>query len=174
MGGEFYLEKSFVNQGSQFVARIQVQLPLSYRLVEKTINSTSEVFETSPISHLPLHGMKILVVDDSPDNQDLFKLILQKSGGEVSIEGDGLDAIARASHNDFDVILMDIQMPRMGGYEATMNLRNQGITIRIVALTAHAMKEEKEKALASGFTGYLSKPVQQDKLIETVAKLRRS
>jgi len=113
---------------------------------------------------------KVLVAEDSQTNQVLINLLLERLGLQVTIAQDGKDAVERALHQHFDMIFMDIQMPNMNGYEATRILREHGVMIPIVALTAHAMKGDDQKCLAAGCDDYLTKPVEHKKLIEVIRK----
>jgi signal transduction histidine kinase/CheY-like chemotaxis protein len=173
LGGRFFLERSTLGRGSEFVAKVSVGVAKN----AKMLDSSAMTFVSQPtvlINHdsNKLSGIKILLVEDSPDNQVLFKLILSKCGAEVEIASDGYEGVNLALTNDFDVVLMDVQMPRMDGHEATQSLRKKGYDRPIIALTAHAMKEEHERALKSGFTDFLSKPIQRDTLIEMVSKFK--
>lgn len=165
MHGSFWLERSELGVGSTFVARVQVGLPENARiLTQEEVQFTSRVrfVEQKPLPNLL--GMKVLVVEDSPDNQKLMEIYLRKFGIEIDIAADGVAAIELASTNFYDVIFMDVQMPRMDGHEATEILRLRGYRRPIIALTAHAMKEERERCLRSGFTDFLSKPIQREAL----------
>ncbi len=116
-----------------------------------------------------LSRLKILLAEDSPDNQFLINMYLCKEGAKVTIVSDGSQAVKLALTGDFDIVLMDIQMPILDGHEATKMLRRAQFTKPIIALTAHAMKEEKEKCIGSGFTDFLTKPIQRDRLISVLA-----
>jgi len=100
----------------------------------------------------------------------LIDLILKKIGLQTELAENGLQAVQKAAAGKFDVILMDIQMPVMNGYEATRQLRKDGLKIPIIALTACAMKGDDEKCFAAGCSDYLTKPVDRKKLINTLAK----
>lgn len=113
---------------------------------------------------------RVLVAEDTLTNQMLIRFLLQKMGLEIKIVEDGVQAVAAAEKGDFDLIFMDMQMPNMNGYEATALLREKGFTLPIIALTAHAMKGDREKCLEAGCTDYLSKPIDQTKLREMVAE----
>ncbi len=119
----------------------------------------------------PLAGLKILVVDDSEDNQFLVRHILQNSGASVILAGNGVEALENTSANYFDIVLMDIQMPFMDGHQAMEALISRGYTRPVIALTAHAMVEERLKTKASGFTGHLTKPLNVGELIATIIDL---
>ncbi len=116
--------------------------------------------------------MRVLVAEDSPDNQLLIKCFLKGTGIELSFVGNGKDAVAKANSEEFDAILMDIQMPEMDGYEATSLLRKSGYSRPIIALSAHTFKDEQTKARLSGFTDFVSKPISRVKLIEALRDLR--
>jgi CheY-like chemotaxis protein len=115
-------------------------------------------------------GGRVLVAEDSPTNQALIELLLKKLGIEVVVVENGRQAVQKAMTEKFDIILMDIQMPVMNGYEATKHLRKEGIKIPIIALTACAMKGDDEECFAAGCSGYLPKPIDRKKLIETLSR----
>ena len=119
-----------------------------------------------------LDSTKILIVDDAKDNRILLQLILKRSGSQTEFAQDGQQAIdavnaAIKSGSPYDLILMDMQMPILDGYHATVALREQGITTPIIAVTAHALEGDREHCLNAGCDEYMSKPVDKTKLIET-------
>ncbi len=103
----------------------------------------------------------ILIVEDSPLNRKLVEAVLRPHGYRLLIAVDGEEAIEMATRERPDLILMDIQLPKVSGYDATKILRSQPETahIPIVALTAHAMADERERVMAAGCDGYITKPI---------------
>jgi len=101
----------------------------------------------------------VLVVEDSPDNQDLIAKYLIKAGATVEVVDNGLMAVQKALTDPYDLILMDVQMPIMDGLTATKKLRSEGYKNPIVNITANAMKEDRDKCIAAGADDYLTKPV---------------
>jgi signal transduction histidine kinase len=113
---------------------------------------------------------KILVAEDNPSNQKLITILLQKMGVEVTIAEDGHKAVEKCSNETYDLILMDMQMPNMNGYDATRELRKKGIKSPIIAVTANAMMGDEQKCLEAGCDGYISKPIDRAKLNEVVGQ----
>jgi two-component system sensor histidine kinase/response regulator len=123
--------------------------------------------------------LRVLLAEDNPVNQRLAKRLLEKRGHLVSIAGSGREAVEALQAGNFDLVLMDIQMPEMDGLEATVAIRKAEISSgkhqHIVALTAHAMKGDQERCLAAGMDDYLTKPIrlqELDAMIEKYMALR--
>ena len=110
----------------------------------------------------------ILLVEDGADNQRLLRMQLSDAGASVTSALNGQIAVDLATAQTFDLILMDMQMPVMDGYAATIEMRRRGLATPIIALTAYAMAEDREKCIASGCSGYLSKPINEETLLNTV------
>jgi signal transduction histidine kinase/CheY-like chemotaxis protein/iron only hydrogenase large subunit-like protein len=122
-----------------------------------------------------LRGRRLLLAEDGPDNQRFISFILTRLGADVTVVENGLAAFetaiaSRDAGNPFDLILMDMQMPVMDGYQAAQKLRAANWPRPIVALTAHAMKEDEQKCLDAGCDGYLTKPIDRRRLMEIVAQ----
>ena len=135
---------------------------------------------SAPVTAVPGNGAaqlagRVLLAEDGADNQRLLSFVLKKAGVEVTLACHGAEAIDRYEQSleqgrPFDVILMDMQMPVMDGYAATAELRRLGCRLPIVALTAHAMKGDREQCLSAGCDDYLTKPVDRTRLLEIVAQ----
>lgn len=121
----------------------------------------------------PAGKRRILIADDRASSRELLRLVLERAGYDVVEAEDGLEALDRARATHLDLILLDLQMPRLDGYGTLAELRRDERfrTLPILALTASAMSGDREKILAAGFTDYLSKPAGPEQLRETVAKL---
>jgi two-component system sensor histidine kinase/response regulator len=120
-------------------------------------------------------GLRILLAEDNAVNQKLATLLLEKRGHDVAVVGNGKLAIEKSAEMDFDVILMDIQMPLLDGLEATRLIREReletGKHIPIIAMTAHAMKGDRERCKEVGMDGYISKPISAADLYATIDEL---
>ncbi|MFA6236746.1 MAG: PAS domain S-box protein [Bacteriovorax sp.] len=165
LGGTITIDKYEKDRGCTFL--------ISFVATEGQISSDksekiSEFF--CPQKSLPLKGMQILFADDCPDNQFLIEHFLSINGASVSLASDGSEAVEKALSGSYDLVLMDIQMPKLDGYQAAEILMNTGYKTPILALTAHAMSEEREKTRAMGFSGHLTKPFNFNELLQTVAE----
>lgn len=174
LGGNYSLEQSELGKGSTFKATVKVQLSKESKIVPQgmffTQLATSKL-ASSFRNQYP--GTRVLIVEDCVDNQDLLKILLDQHGVEFDLARNGNEGVAFALKKDYDLILMDIQMPVMDGHQAVRYLRQASYSKPIVALTAHALKEEAELARLSGFTEYLSKPITREGLVTTLEKYRR-
>jgi PAS domain S-box-containing protein len=116
-----------------------------------------------------LDGVRVLLAEDGASNRKLISLMLERVGAVIESAEDGQAAVALAMKNTYHVILMDMQMPIMDGYTAATMLRRKGLTIPIIALTAHAMRGDEEKCRAAGCSGFVTKPIDMDLLLRTIA-----
>ncbi len=168
LGGEVSVQSTY-GKGSRFTLSVTVQNP--GQLIEPNLNLKTTV--DAPSEPTMLHS-KVLVVDDRRDIRYLAQHFIEKAGGTVLTATNGqeaIDFIASPESPSIDVIVMDMQMPVMDGYEATAELRRRGCRLPIIALTANAMKSDRADCLAAGCTDYTSKPLDQHALIEIIARL---
>jgi CheY-like chemotaxis protein len=171
LGGEITVA-SEPGKGSTFSLTISVGTPESSELTDFPRDKSPQGDFTAK-EPTRLAG-RILLAEDGIDNQRLIGLVLRRAGAEVTVAEDGQTAVecalaAQQAGSPFDVILMDMQMPVMDGYDATRSLRDAGYTGRIVALTAHAMTEDRQRCLDAGCDEYLSKPIDRDRLLAAMA-----
>lgn len=120
-----------------------------------------------------LTGARVLVTEDNSINQQVIRELLERMGAQVEIASSGREALEiLASDSHFDVVLMDVQMPGMGGYEATQRIRDQlkNTTLPVIAVTAHALEAERQKCLAAGMNDHVAKPIEPLELLSTMLK----
>jgi CheY-like chemotaxis protein len=119
------------------------------------------------------HSVSILLAEDNPINQKLGKVLLTKAGYNVDIANNGREAVAlfMLDQKKYDLIFMDINMPELDGLEAAKEIRKNGFKrVPIIALTAAAMKEDKEKCLQAGMNDYITKPIKREIVFKTLKK----
>ena len=167
---------------------IQQNLSTKYSIISKPVKQTELVYEIyrllgkkrlspdnyqfKPVDKNRRSNLKILVAEDNLINKKLIIRLMEKLGHHVTAVENGKEVLAELANNRYDLILMDLQMPEMDGIETTRKIRaaekEKGERIAIIALTAHAMDEDKQKCLSSGMDGYIAKPIKLDNLLETI------
>jgi signal transduction histidine kinase/CheY-like chemotaxis protein/HPt (histidine-containing phosphotransfer) domain-containing protein len=166
MGGDV-TARSTPGHGSTFTVHIDggplAGVPLLTGLTESVLQPAAE----ERPDEIRLAG-RILLAEDGPDNRHLITLLLTTAGAQVAVAENGRIAVDMARAQSFDLILMDMQMPELDGYGAASELRRRGVTLPIVALTAHAMAGDREKCITAGCTDYLTKPIDPELLLKTV------
>ena len=170
MGGTITVE-SMYGIGSQFCVSISTGKLDESQLIEGEAELPEK---TDSIAYHYDHSCtvkgSILIVEDNEDNQQLLSIILCDIGAEITFAKNGQEALDKTRNKTYDLILMDIQMPVMGGIEATKILRQSDYTNPIVALTANAMKSDYDMCIEAGCDGFLTKPINKDKLFKTIYK----
>ena len=183
LGGTITVE-STPGKGSLFRLKVAANAPDGVTMIEHPVEGEApsaggESTHGRGYSIQPIE-CRILLAEDGPDNQQLISFVLRKAGADVTIVENGnqaveaalatIDRAARGSARPFDVILMDMQMPGLDGYEATRTLRRLGYRGPIVALTANAMAGDRKKCIDAGCDDYAAKPIDRHALIETVRR----
>ncbi|MBP8184900.1 MAG: response regulator, partial [Pseudomonas sp.] len=167
LGGDIQL-RSQAGQGSEFNVRLPVEVLSEPALaILRAAAEQLELPSVSPANGLrQLQGQHVLLVDDDVRNIYALMALLDELGLQVTAARDGVEALACYQQARFALILMDMAMPNMDGYTATRLLKQEhGCIIPIIALTAHAMKGDREKCLAAGADDYLAKPVARQELL---------
>ncbi|MHC5063940.1 MAG: ATP-binding protein [Planctomycetota bacterium] len=174
LGGDIFIEGR-LSEGCCFTVSVQVELPEEVEWVGPGRIDLAQDNEPAAKPELQpekdLQGLSILYAEDGPDNQRLVAHILGKAGGQVTLVENGELAVQAVADSSFDVILMDMQMPVKDGYSAARDIRASGCETPIIALTAQAMSSDRAKCLEAGCDEYLSKPVKNRILVDTVGKI---
>ncbi len=164
MGGRMWVE-SEVGEGSTFHFNVRLEAPVGA--------VTDAPSPPRPVlSPTPGRVLRVLVAEDTPTNQKLAAYVLEKRGHVVDIAPDGRQAVDMVRRTDYDVLLMDVQMPVMDGFQATAEIRALPDPARsclpVIAITAHTLKGDAERCLAAGMDAYIGKPIQAESLIDLV------
>lgn len=170
MGGTIDVE-SVLGKGSCFT------ITINHKIVDDEIDKTKQ--EDLVVSKHSLEGKHVLLAEDNELNAEFAKIILEDFGLHVDLARDGLECVSKVIQKPvgtYDFILMDIQMPNMNGYLATQKIRTipEKNTIPIIAMSANAFDEDKKKALNVGMDGYISKPIDMDKVGKQIIKILKS
>jgi CheY-like chemotaxis protein len=147
-----------------FTAKVKSSEKLKEKAEKKKLILSDKHFEGIP---------EILLVDDNSINRKVAATILKKAGCHVDVASNGIEAIEKVKHHTYDLVFMDIQMPKMDGITASKEIRalNREIALPIVAMTAYSLKEDRERFITAGMDDYLSKPITAEKLIKKVKKI---
>jgi len=170
LGGDITV-RSTPGAGSTFTAVVGAS-SMSDEMVSnvKAILVRESVARPSSAAGMPRIWGRILLAEDGIDNQRFISAMLSRAGAQVVVAENGKIAVELATTQQFDLIFMDMQMPVMDGYEAASKLRRKGCQLPIIALTAHAMADDRAKCITAGCTAYLTKPIDRGKLLETAAQ----
>lgn len=170
LGGDITVT-SHEGVGSKFVVTIVAEGEHLGDLISSPNPETSAAYSsTGIVVEIPMLAGHVLLAEDTPDNQRLISYYITKTGAAVSVAENGQIALEMALANDYDLVLMDMQMPVMGGAEAVEMLRATGCQTPVVALTANAMKGDLEKYTRIGCNGFMGKPIKQFVFYQTLAK----
>lgn len=169
MEGEIGVESQVGGGGSRFWFR------LTFPCSEAPANKAKTIAQPAPDSRREFHGARVLLVEDNKTNQMVANIMLRKLGCEVDIAGHGQEALEKLEGHNYDLVLMDIQMPKVDGYEATRLLREREQEenrrpSKVIAMTASALPEDMQKCFAAGMDDYLSKPIAQHALANMLSK----
>ena len=169
LGGDIQLNWSQIGRGSSFVITLPCAMTKD-SCVELSQGNPADSLFTGDLKELcpSIDGKKVLVVEDRLDILNLLADVLTRVGANVSMVHNGFEAIEAVHENQFDLIVMDLQMPVMDGYLATENIRASGFTGPILALSAHALESHKKKSLDAGFNAHISKPIHIKTFLELI------
>lgn len=162
LGGDVELISSVPNQGSAFQIRIACMSPVSEHGDEFSEEKVPQKINV-------LNGKRVLLAEDAQDLQELVSTILRNDGADVDIASNGEEAVHLATEKKYDLVIMDLQMPKLDGYQAASRLRGAGFENPIFAITANALAD-RSKSFESGFDVHLIKPVNGDRLLQTISE----
>lgn len=172
LGGELTVT-SEVGKGTVFTAVVNTgSIDHIERITfDEFLTSEKNQSKSQSMKQIHLGPQRVLVVDDGDSNRRLVRLILEKAGCKIEEAVNGQDAVEQVIKGDFDIVLMDMQMPIMDGYQATEKLREMNFDRPIVALTANVLADDIKKCHEHGCTGFVAKPINMDLLLQTIAEL---
>ena len=152
-------------KGSEFFFVLNLEESLGDKVTE---NSLEGAENENPIPDFS--GKKVLIVEDNMFNQKLIETLLEKYKFTCHVVSNGKEALKKIEEDDFDICLMDMHMPVLGGIETTEQLRENGCKMPVIALTAAATKEDMKKCFDAGMNDYIAKPIDEDEMIEKMMK----
>ena len=156
--------------GTEFIVRV------AFEVIDKpeVIDEPAQVVQNAEPLQTDFSGVKVLLVEDIDVNREIAVMMLSQFGFTIDTAVDGQDALDKATANAYDLILMDIQMPVMNGYESAKAIREQGLSVPIIAMTANAMPEDIKRAHEAGMNDHIAKPLDVPKMMVTIAKVLRN
>ena len=164
MGGEIWVEDNHEGQGSIFFVTLKLKVDNSK--TKPLLSDKGPSFQKLSFKN----EIKILTVEDNPINQDLVAIVLKSLGAKVDFANNGVEGIEKFKQNTYDLILMDVQMPVMGGFEATRIIRTMNASIPVIGLTANVYKEDIDNCKAAGMTDHLGKPFSEFQMYTTISR----
>ena len=153
------------DKGTEFIVHVEFDIVENPVIIDEPAQ-TAEPDESD--TEFDFSGKKILLVDDIEVNREIAVMILEQFGFDIDTAVDGRDAIDKAAKNSYDLILMDVQMPVMNGYEASKAIKNSGNGVPIIAMTANAMPEDIKRAHEAGMIDHIAKPLDLPKMMKTI------
>ncbi len=166
LGGDIGILDHSAKGGCSFQVTVADGVPIESAKVAIAPSPIGTTIKDSDLKKIS--GINVLIVDDAKDNQLLIKTVLNKWNVRSDVADDGEEGVDKAMSGNYDLVLMDLQMPILDGNQAIRKLRNAGYTRPIVVLTAHAMNDEKARAFDSGCDDYLTKPIDRSRLFEVL------
>lgn len=172
LGGDVTLSASQIGVGSTFLVTVRLDLPNEQSAHTLMLDGGGTLTLGSEGRSGHLSGLKILVVEDTSDIQELLRRVLESVGAEVTVANDGIDCLDLVGKRSFDLVLLDMHMPRLDGFETIARLRQRGFKQPVIALTAYAMVDERKRSYEAGCDDFLAKPVETLTLLRTIVKWR--